>query len=103
MTVNKEIKSNLAKLLAMENIVVEHRNVETASFDVENRVLTLPMWKYASEDVYDMLVGHEVGHALYTPNINWIADRKIPPQFVNIVEDVRIEKKIKQRYVGIVN
>jgi len=32
MTVNKEIKSNLAKLLAMENIVVEHRNVETASF-----------------------------------------------------------------------
>jgi len=102
MTVNKEIKSNLAKLLAMENIVVEHRNVETASFDVENRVLTLPMWKYASEDVYDMLVGHEVGHALYTPNINWIADRKIPPQFVNIVEDVRIEKKIKQRYVGIV-
>ena len=102
MTVNKEIKSNLAKLLAMENIVVEHRNVETASFDVENRVLTLPMWKYASEDVYDMLVGHEVGHALYTPNVNWIIDRKIPPQFVNIVEDVRIEKKIKERYVGIV-
>ena len=102
MTVNQEIKSGLAKLLAMENIVVEHRNVETASFDVQNRILVLPMWKYASEDVYDMLVGHEVGHALHTPDRNWIAERKIPPQFVNIVEDVRIEKKIKERYVGIV-
>ena len=48
-----------------------------------------------------MLVGHEVGHALYTPDENWIKDRKIPPQFVNIVEDVRIEKLMKRRYAGI--
>jgi len=66
--VNYEIKSQLAKLLATEDILVENRNIETAQFDVENRILTLPMWKRASESVYDMLVGHEVGHALYTPN-----------------------------------
>jgi len=40
---NQEIKGNLARLLATENLVVEHRKVPTASFDVENRVLTLPM------------------------------------------------------------
>ena len=85
--INYEIKSHLAKLLATEDLVVEHRNVTTAQFNVETRVLTLPLWKKASSVVYDMLVGHEVGHALFTPN-RW--DFKIPKQFVNVCEDVRI-------------
>ena len=67
MTVNTEVKGTLAKLLATENLNVEHRNVPTAYFDIENRILCLPIWKDVSADVYDMLVGHEVGHALYTP------------------------------------
>ena len=71
MAVNYEIKSQLAKLLATEDLVVENRNVSTASFDVLNRVLTLPMWKKASNSVYDMLVSHEVGHALFTPPDDW--------------------------------
>lgn len=58
------------------------------------------MWKLASESVYDMLVGHEVGHALYTPN-DWSFEGKIPKQFVNVVEDARIEKLMKRRYPGI--
>lgn len=101
MAVSHEIKSQLAKLLATEDLVVEHRKVETACFNVHTRVLTLPMWEKASNKVYDMLVGHEVGHALYTPDENWIKEHKIPPQFVNIVEDVRIEKLMKRRYAGI--
>ena len=36
------VKESLAKLLATENLIVEHRPVETAMFDVTNRVLTLP-------------------------------------------------------------
>ena len=100
MPINYEIKSQLAKLLATEDLIVENRNVETAQFDVERRILTLPMWKRASNDVYDMLVGHEVGHALYTPN-DWSFEGKIPKQFVNVVEDARIEKLIKRRYSGI--
>ena len=101
MAVNHEIKSHLAKLLATEDLVVEHRHVETAQFNVHTRVLTLPMWEKASGVVYDMLVGHEVGHALYTPNRDWILERNISPQLVNIVEDVRIEKLMKRRYAGI--
>ena len=67
MPVCHEVKSQLAKLLATEDLIVEQKKVETASFNTHTRVLTLPMWN-ASNDVYDMLVCHEVGHALYTPD-----------------------------------
>jgi hypothetical protein len=99
--IRHEIKSQLAKLLATEDLVVENKYVETAQFNVHTRVLTLPVWERASSQVYDMLVAHEVGHALYTPDSDWFKDRKISPQFVNIVEDVRIEKMMKRRYAGI--
>ena len=99
-TTLNEIKSQLAKLLATEDLIVEHKPVETASFNVSSRVLTLPVWD-ASENVYDMLVSHEVSHALYTPDIEWYKDRQINPSFVNIVEDARVEKLMKRRYAGI--
>ena len=73
-----------------------------AQFNVHTRVLTLPKWEKASSFVYDMLIlGHEVGHALYTPDIMDQGTENIPPQFVNVVEDVRIEKLMKRRYAGI--
>ncbi len=97
MNVNTEVKGTLARLLATENLTVEHRKVSTASFDVNNRVLILPIWKTASSTVYDLLVGHEVGHALYTPNIPVDA----PKAFVNVIEDVRIERMMKQTYPGL--
>ena len=40
MAVNYEIKSQLAKLLATEDLVVEHKNIDTAQFNVQTRVLT---------------------------------------------------------------
>ena len=101
MAVNHEIKSQLAKLLATEDLVVEHKKVDTACFNVHTRVLTLPMWERASNTVYDLLVGHEVGHALYTPDEDWLKEHKIPPQFVNVVEDARVEKLMKRRYAGL--
>lgn len=100
MTVNYEIKGMLAKLLATEDIIIEHRNVETASFNVHTRVLTLPMWKKASDSVYTMLVLHESAHGIYTNDIDWTQTHKIPPSIVNICEDVRVEKLMKRRYPG---
>ena len=100
--VNYEVKGQLAKLLATEDLIIENRRVPTAQFDVERRVLTLPMWEKASGTVYDLLVGHEVGHALYTPADNWQLDHpEIPMSFVNVFEDVRIEKLMKQKYPGL--
>ena len=101
MAVQHEIKSQLAKLLATEDLIVEHKQVKTACFNVHTRVLTLPMWEKASNTVYDLLVGHEVGHALFTPDENWLEKIAIPPQFVNVVEDARIEKLMKRKYMGL--
>ncbi len=101
MNVNHEIKSQLAKLLATEDLIVEHKHVETASFNVHDRVLTLPCWEKASSLVYDMLVGHEVGHALFTPDEEWWVDHQISPGIVNVVEDARIEKLMKRKYGGL--
>ena len=96
--INPEVKGTLAKLLATENLTVEHRKVTTAYFDVQKRVLCLPIWKTASNTVYDLLVGHEVGHALYTPNTGLDGVNK---GFVNVLEDVRIEKMMKETYPGL--
>ena len=96
--INPEVKGTLAKLLATENLTVEHRKVTTAYFDVEKRVLCLPIWKTASNTVYDLLVGHEVGHALYTPNQGLDGVNK---GFVNVLEDIRIEKMMKVTYPGL--
>ena len=101
MTVNHEIKSQLAKLLATEDLIVENRKVDTAQFNVQTRVLTLPQWEKASNNVYDALVAHEVGHALYTPNREWFKEVKVPQEYVNVCEDVRIEKLMKRRYAGL--
>ena len=98
MIVNTEVKGTLAKLLATENLKVEHRKITTACFDVVNRVLILPIWKTASATVYDLLVGHEVGHALYTPNVDY---KGAPKDFVNVLEDARIEKMMKRTYPGL--
>ncbi len=97
----QEIKGNLARLLATENLIVEHRKVPTASFDVDRRVLTLPQWDKASGTVYDMLVGHEVGHALFTPNEDWRDLADCPKDFVNVIEDARIEKLMKRKFPGL--
>ena len=100
MAVKHEIKSQLAKLLATEDLVIEHKQIETAQFNVQTRVLILPLWEKATNEIYDALVAHEVGHALYTPD-QWDWMGKVPQSFVNIVEDVRIEKLMKRRYAGL--
>lgn len=102
---NKQIsKTTLAKLLATEDITVEYRKVETASFDIINRRLTLPILNDVTPEMTDLLVGHEVGHALDTPK-SYVEAAKSGGSgystFLNVVEDARIERKIKDRYPGL--
>jgi hypothetical protein len=92
-----------ARLLATENLTVVRGRVRTASFDIVSRVLTLPMWKDMTPEIEDMLIGHEVGHALYTGE-RYIQPLKENPKmmsYMNIIEDVRIEKLIKRKYPGL--
>ena len=94
--------STLAKLLAEEDIHVVHRQQSTAAFDVKNRELSLPIWKEMSKDVQDLMTVHEVGHALWTPveMLERAQKENIEFSFVNVLEDVRIEKKVQTKYLG---
>ena len=53
--------------------------------------------------LYDLLCGHEVGHALYTPEegIRKALELKLSMSLMNVLEDSRIERKIKNKYPGI--
>ena len=108
MSVNKVSKSQLARLLATENLDVVHKQIPTAYFNVKSRELGLPIWDKATSHVYDLLVGHEVGHALFTPTN--LADyyseidaenEGIVQSYINVVEDARIEKLMKRKYAGL--
>lgn len=114
---NLESKSLLAKLLASENITIEiNPSTRTAAFDVKNRVLILPLWQNVSEDLHDMLVVHETGHAIDTPADGWENQMRSMAQkyhgkdtgiylmaiktFLNVIEDARIDKRQKRRFPG---
>lgn len=98
--------TTVAKLLAKENIEVQYGNYNTAWFDIQNRTLGLPLWKDMGKDVHDLLVGHEVGHALFTPYEGWHdTPEKLngcPRSYINVIEDARIEKMIRRAYPGLV-
>jgi hypothetical protein len=104
-----DVRNQFAKLLAKENLLIEHRDVSTATMDLVNRILTLPMWEAMNDDLYTMLTAHEVGHALETPPDAWISapqtisatDANGARQFLNVVEDARIERLMKCRYPGL--
>ena len=106
--VNLSAKDQIARLLANENLTVLQGDYETASFDVKTRTLYLPNWDFEKlgKDVGMLLTGHEVGHALWTapdfmhslptrPNMTAVA------AIHNVVEDIRIERLIQNRYPGL--
>ena len=95
-------KSTLVKLLAEEDLQVTYKNVPTAHFDVKAREVVLPIWKDKSEAVMDMMSLHEVGHALWTDMdlIERGQKKEVKHSFLNVLEDVRIEKMIQEKYLG---
>ena len=101
--INLNELDKLAKLLASENITVQHSNAATAYFDTDKRLLMLPMWKNMSKTLYHMLTLHEVGHALYTDPVAWkaaILDTPKIKDILNVLEDARIERLVKDKYPG---
>lgn len=100
----QQTKSVLAKLMAGENISVVHQNCQTASFDLKSRTLYCPIWEVIDGDLYDLLMGHEVSHALYTPLEGWhhsTTNLGIHRSILNVVEDARCEKLVKRKYPGL--
>ena len=98
-------KDNLARLMAGENLTVVHRKTPTAYFDLKNRLLCCPIFKEdISPELYDLFMGHEVGHALWTPYEgvhSAVTKNKTLKGYLNVVEDVRIERNIRNKYAGL--
>ena len=91
--------------MATEDLTIVHKKVPTAYFDVKNRVLCCPTFKEdISSELYDLFMGHEVGHALNTPYEglhSTIKKNRTLKGYLNVIEDVRIEKAIKHKYQGL--
>ena len=101
-----QLQSNVARLLSRENITVTHSDVRTACFDLRNRVMKLPIWKDHGKVVYDMLIAHEVGHAIFDdyPLVEkYLNDNKIRgvPDVLNVIDDIRIERLVQDKYPGL--
>ena len=98
-------KDQLAKLMATEDLTIVHKKVPTAYFDMKNRILCCPILKDdISNELYDLFMGHEVGHALHTPYEgvhSALTKNKTLKGYLNVVEDVRIERKIREKYQGL--
>ena len=98
-------KDNLARLMAGENLTVVHRKTPTAYFDLKNRLLCCPIFKEdISPELYDLFMGHEVGHALWTPYEgvhSAVTKNKTLKGYLNVIEDVRIERNIRNKYQGL--
>jgi hypothetical protein len=94
-------------LLAEENLTVVRASVPTASINMHTRVITIPNYAVTDKDVFLVLGSHEVSHALNTPR-EWAHDEvgKIRNgemrDCINIVEDIRIEKLIRNKFPGFV-
>lgn len=106
MSRNLDYKDVVGKLMSQENIMIVHSNeLKTASFDLGTRTLYLPEFANVSEEVYDLLIGHEVSHALHTPEEGWHDANENKgvnfKSFLNVVEDARIEKIIQQKFPGL--
>ena len=97
-------KSILANLMAMEGLTVEQCDVPTASFNTLTRVLQIPTLDSSlSPELFDLFIGHEVGHALWTKSEDLLRGKALglSASILNVVEDARIERRIKNKYPGI--
>lgn len=100
------VQDNLAKLMSTEDITVIQKPQSSAYFDTKNRVLVIPTWKNMSDIIVESLIGHEIGHALYTNSESWISAIKLREpnevfrDYLNVIEDARIESLVKQKYPG---
>ena len=99
-------KNTIARLLAEEDIHVVNKAMDTAYFNIKKRELGLPIWKdEISKDEEELMVCHEIGHALWTSMdmLDKSRERKLNHSFVNILEDARIEKFVQNKYPGSIN
>lgn len=98
--------AKLTRLFAEENLQVSfNANAETACFYPGSRVLEFP-YNYimlSDDDIMMLFLTHEVGHAFWSSKeyITKAANDGVLDE-ANIIDDIRIERKLKDKYPGLV-
>lgn len=96
-------KRAVANLMARENITCQVVDgAETAKFNPTTRVLIVPNWTGLTTEQCDLLMSHEIGHALFTDrNLNLVGVSRGLFSYYNIIEDARIERRMKGAFPGL--
>lgn len=92
------------QVLSKENLKLTYSNyAKTAYFNLENREVVIPTFDYMSDEVTQLLISHEVGHALHsnysTEDFNLYTERY--GGLFNVVEDAHIENNLKKSFGGL--
>lgn len=98
-------------LLAEEKLnVVRSSAATTASINLTTRTCTIPAFAVKDKDIFLLMGSHEVSHALHTPpdwyvqhNTDASSAQSLYATCVNIVEDIRIERMIRNKFPGFVH
>jgi hypothetical protein len=108
MNTKTQTLDTLGKLLATENITIVRKPVRTASFDIKDRIITIPTItnNKLNEDSECLFVFHEVSLALitseyYSEKIKEHKYKNLFGQYMNVVEDARVERLIKMKFPGV--
>ena len=112
------------KFMAKRGISIEYGDVQTACYDLENNVITLPNYVLDDIDLFIRFGTHEAAHSLFTPKFFYSEHNTTSNSYsntrsvtvngktyelsrdlfscINIVEDIRIEKLIRQHFPGLI-
>lgn len=96
-------KRAVANLMARENITVQVIDgLDTAKFNPSTRILQVPNWTGLTVEQCDLLMSHEVGHALFTDaTLDYTGIKPGLFSYLNIIEDARIERRLKGAFPGL--
>lgn len=97
----------LSKLLSSKNTqVISCKTAKTASISLDSNTITIPNYMIRNSDnTTRFAIAHESSHAMHTPKDGWLAiskESRVLMHVVNVIEDVRIDDLIMQKYPGIV-
>lgn len=92
------------QVLSKENLKLTYSDkAKTAYFNLETREVVVPTFEYMNDDVTQLLISHEVGHASYSTyskdEFNSYTSRY--GDLFNVIEDAHIENRLKKTFGGL--
>lgn len=97
-------------------LTIQYSEGDDAYMNMQTETITLPNYITKDRDIYLMIGSHEISHSLHTPRefykhhdkkglpiVGGVKLNKNLSMCINIVEDIRIEKLIRNKFPGFVS